>query len=40
MFEYSIDLYYKQMDGLMEFDGELFDMMNQKYIVEDHIITH
>ena len=39
MFEYSIELYYRQMDGLMEFDGELFDMMNQRYIVEDHIIT-
>lgn len=39
MFEYSMELYYRQMDGLMEFDGELFDMMNQKYTVEDHIIT-
>lgn len=39
MFEYSIELYYRQMDGLMEFDGELFDMINQRYIVEDHIIT-
>lgn len=39
MFEYSVELYYKHMDGLMEFDGALFDMMNQRYIVEDHIIT-
>lgn len=39
MFEYSIELYYRHMNGLMEFDGELFDMINQEYIPEDYIHT-
>ena len=39
MFEYSAEVYYKKLYGQLEFDGALFDMVNQEYIIEEHLLS-
>lgn len=37
-YEFNIETYFKDMKNLNEFDGELFDIINQKYILHEHIL--
>ena len=37
-YELSAELYYKKLSNQMEFDGEFFDMLNQRYVIEDRIL--
>lgn len=37
-YEFSIDSYFKRMNDINEFGGELFDMMTQRYVLADHIL--
>lgn len=39
MFEYSAELYYKKLLRQLEFEGGMFDMVNDRYILEDHILS-
>ena len=39
MFEYSAEIYYKELYRLLEFDGGMFEMVNDKYVLEDHILS-
>lgn len=38
-YEWSAELYYKRLANQLEFNGELFDMINRTYIIEDHLLT-
>lgn len=38
MFEYSIEPYFSYLDNALEFDGQLFDMINKRYVTEEHVI--
>lgn len=38
-YEFSAELYYKRLKNQLEFNGELFDMINRIYIIEDHLLT-
>lgn len=37
--EYSIEPYFCLLDNVLEYDGELFDMVNRKYDPEEHVIS-
>ena len=37
--EYSIEPYFSILDNVLEYDGELFDMINREYDTEKHIIS-
>ena len=37
-FEFSVEGYYKRLLNQLEFSGELFDLVNQTYHVEDHLL--
>ena len=39
MFEYSAEIYYKELYRLLEFDGGMFEMVNDKYVLEDHVLS-
>lgn len=38
-YEFSVEGYYKRLSNQLEFDGELFDMVNQLYLVEDRLLV-
>lgn len=38
-YEFSAEIYYKRLYNQLEFNGELFDMINRIYILEDHLLT-
>ena len=37
--EYSIEPYFSLLGNVLEYDGELFEMINRKYDTEEHIIS-
>ena len=39
LIEYSIEPYFTLLENVLEYDGEMFDMINRKYIPEEHIIS-
>lgn len=38
-YEVSVEGYYRRMTGLLEYDGELFDMINRQYDAESGLMT-
>lgn len=38
-YEYSLEGYYRQLDNQLEFDGEMLDMVNRVYNMEDHLLS-
>ncbi|WP_455585759.1 TonB-dependent receptor plug domain-containing protein [Bacteroides sp.] len=38
-YEFSTEIYYKRLSNQLEFDGELLDMVNRVYIMEEHLLT-
>ena len=39
LIEYSIEPYFSLLHNVLEYDGAMFDMINRKYIPEDHVIS-
>lgn len=37
-YELSAEVYYKHLNNQTEFDGELFDMINRRYLIEERIL--
>lgn len=37
-YEFSVEGYYKSLHNQLEFDGELFDMVNQLYVMEERLL--